>query len=44
MVQSYTGYTVTALVKMKLKELFKKYGYTLIFGIYLKRKRIKRIN
>ena len=35
MVQSYTGYTVTALVKMKLKELFKKYGYTLIITPFI---------
>ena len=35
MVQSYTGHTVTALVKMKLKELFKKYGYTLIITPFI---------
>lgn len=35
MVQNYTGYTVTALVKMKLKELFKEYGYTLIITTFI---------
>lgn len=35
MVQSYTNYTVTELVKRKLRDLFKTYGYTLIVTTFI---------